>query len=155
MAQQVTAQETSDRLIPIPRVVGERGRRGFVAGILFGAVLGIPFLIVSPFFSDEVVTIFYGVFVGMVASVYLGFALSDGRYKAFNIETLIMISFGVLATVAIMNNEPMLIAAGFLGHALWDALHPHPMSTAMPPWYVPACIGMDVVLAAYLFVRFV
>jgi hypothetical protein len=147
--------QASDRLIPIPRVVSETGRRGYVAGILFGAALGIPFLIVSPFFSDEVVTNFYGVFVGMVASVYFGFALSDGRAKAFNIETLSMIGFGVLATVAIMNDEPMLIAAGFLGHALWDALHPHPMTTAMPLWYVPACIGMDVVLAAYLFIRFV
>ena len=148
------AQPVSERLIPIPRVVNEGGRRGFLVAILVGAALAVPFLIVPAFFSDEVVLNFFGVLLGVVASVYLGFALSDGRYKSLNFEQMGIIVFTVLATVAITKDKPLLIAAGFFGHALWDALHPHPLSTTTPRWYGPVCIGFDVVVAVYLFLRF-
>ena len=75
--------------------------------------------------------------------------------KSLRIEQVGVVFFAVLATVALTIEEPMPIAAGWLGHAVWDVLHPHPMTTSMPSWYSPFCIGFDVVVAAYLVIRFI
>jgi hypothetical protein len=46
-------------------------------------------------------------------------------------------------------------AAGYLGHAAWDAIHHHKaVDTVIPDWYVPLCIGYDLVVGAYILIRF-
>lgn len=42
-----------------------------------------------------------------------------------------------------------------LAHGLWDGLHGHRgIHTRIPWWYVPLCIGFDVVVGIYLLVAF-
>jgi hypothetical protein len=47
-----------------------------------------------------------------------------------------------------------LLAAGYLGHCLWDLVHHRRgIDTAMPWWWVPACLGYDAVIGAYILLR--
>jgi hypothetical protein len=87
--------------------------------------------------------------------VYLGFALSDGRQSALGIEWVGLVLFMALATVALVRESAWLLAAGYLGHGVWDAVHHRrEIDTAMPWWYVPACLGYDAVVAIYVLIRF-
>jgi hypothetical protein len=52
-------------------------------------------------------------------------------------------------------NEPLFLVGGYVGHGLWDAIHPHAVDTRMPWWYVPMCIGFDFVFGIYILIRFV
>ena len=152
-----TMQETarSERPLPLPRVVKEGGRQGWLAALAGGAVLGGITLVLPVFLSDGDAFAFFAVFLGMVAGVYLGYALTDGRLSSFRAEYIGLVIFGVLAVVALTANEPWLLVAGYIGHGAWDGIHPHAVDTRMPWWYVPACIGFDFVYGIYILIRFV
>lgn len=43
------------------------------------------------------------------------------------------------------------LAAGFLGHAVWDvAHHRRVLDIAVPRWYVPMCIAYDVPVGLFI-----
>lgn len=148
-----TEGESSTQL-PIPRVIREGGRRGWMAALATGVVLG-GFSIVPPILLSEGAAFAYlAVLLGMIGSVYLGFALSDGRAAIFRIEYVGIVLFLVLPVVALVNALPLLLAAGYVGHAAWDAIHhPRAVTTMMPAWYVPVCIGYDVIVGLYILLR--
>jgi hypothetical protein len=71
----------------------------------------------------------------------LGFEL--GHLAAFIVVALAGLRYG-----------SGIIAAGWIAHAGWDALHHLPTLAAhAPEWYVTACIVFDVVLAGYMFLN--
>ncbi|MEZ4699304.1 MAG: hypothetical protein R2834_03155 [Rhodothermales bacterium] len=46
------------------------------------------------------------------------------------------------------------IAAGMIGHAVWDILHETGrIATFVPSWYVFVCIGYDLAMGTYVFGR--
>ena len=145
----------SQRRLWLPRAVEEGGRRGWLAALVFGAVLGAFGLILPAFLSASDAFAFFAVFLGMIAGVYLGYALNDGRLAAFGAEYLGLVIFGALPVLALVLDEPWFLVAGYLGHGAWDAIHPHAIDTRMPWWYVPACIGFDVVFGVYILFRFI
>lgn len=144
-----------ERPLWLPSAVREGGKRGWYAALLGGAVLGAVSLVIPAVLSDADAFAFFGVFMGAVAGVYLGFALTDGRMTVFRVENAALVVFGALAVLAFVADDAWFLVAGYLGHAAWDALHPHPVDTRMPWWYVPACIGWDAVFGAYILIRFV
>ena len=63
--------------------------------------------------------------------------------------------FGALATAGLALSAPILLAAGYLAHALWDSVHgQRGIHTRIPWWYVPLCIGFDVIVGVYLLTAF-
>jgi len=91
----------------------------------------------------------------MIASVYLGYALADGRLRAFQVEYLGIVALGAVATLAPARGSALLLTLGYLGHGLWDLLHHRrEAEVRMPWWYVPLCLGYDTVVALYILVRF-
>lgn len=149
---QATSRQTSEI---VPPIIREGGRRGWVAALVAGAVLGGLTLIPPTFLSRQAAFVFLAILLGMIGSVYLGFALVDGRMGIFRIEYVGLLIFFVLPIVALVNDLPLLLAAGYVGHATWDAIHhPRAVRTAMPAWYVPLCIGYDVVIGVYVLLRF-
>jgi hypothetical protein len=153
--QQVVTAERAQAELPVPRVISEGGRRGWTAALIGGAVLGGTGLILPTFLEDRHAFVFFAVFLGMIAGVYLGFALNDGRGASFRAEYLGLVIYGALAVLALTAEEPLLLAGGYIGHGIWDALHPHAVDTKMPWWYVPVCIGFDFVFGLYIFARYV
>jgi hypothetical protein len=46
-------------------------------------------------------------------------------------------------TTTAATEEPVVLAAGYIGHAVWDAVHhPRTIHTRVPRWYVPLCLGL-------------
>ena len=145
----------SERQLWLPRVVQEGGRRGWVAALVGGALLGGASLVLPALLSDADAFSFFAVFMGIVGGVYLGFALTDGRMSVFRAENAGVLVFGALGVLALVTNDAWFLVAGYIGHGAWDAIHPHAVDTRMPWWYVPACIGFDVVFGIYILIRFV
>lgn len=131
------------------------GRREWLTALGAGGVLAVPGLILASLLSHGTAFGFLAILLGMIASVYLGFALQDGRTRTFGIEYVGLIIFTAVATVSLSEDSAVLLAAGYLGHGLWDAIHhPRGVDTEMPWWYVPLCMSFDVVVAVYVLIRF-
>jgi Family of unknown function (DUF6010) len=141
------------RAVELPGV--EPGRRGWLIVVGFGVVFAAVTCALTAILSDPTAFGFFAILLGMIAAVYLGFALNDGRIRALNLECVGMVVFGVAAVVALSEDSAELLAAGYVGHALWDAIHHRRgLDTAMPWWYVPLCLSYDTVVAAYILIRF-
>ena len=149
------ASAPTPKPIRLPAAIRQGGQRGWIMALVLGAVLGAITLIIPALLAARDAFGFLAIWLGAIAAVYLGFALSDGRQAALAIEWVGLVLFMALATVALVRESAWLLAAGYLGHGLWDAVHHRRgIDTAMPWWYVPACLGYDAVVAIYVLIRF-
>lgn len=89
------------------------------------------------------------VVLGVVAGIYVGFALQDGRLRVLALEASVAMLF-VAAALAGLWTSAWLIPAAYVAHGLWDMAHHRHVSTAMPAWYVPLCAVYDWIFAAGL-----
>lgn len=145
-----------ERRLPLPRVIADGGPGGWVAALIAGLVFGGLTLLIPAVLDRNDAFGFLAILLGMLGAVYLGFALVDGRFREFQAEYIGVVLFTALATLALATDESAVLAAGYLGHAIWDGMHhPRGIPTAIPGWYVPLCLGFDVVVGAYVLVRFV
>jgi hypothetical protein len=117
------AAPRTERQLRLPAAVDVGTRRGWIAILAGGAVLGGATLLIPTLLSAEHAFGFLAVLLAMIAGVYLGFALQDGRVRAFRTEYLGIAAYGTLATTALATGSALMLAAGYLGHAAWDAIH--------------------------------
>lgn len=142
-------------LLPLPRVVAQGGRRGWIAAVVAGVTFGGVTLVVPALLPRDDALGFLAILLGAIGAVYLGFVLVDGRARELRIEGAAILLFGLFATAGLTLSAPRLLAAGYLAHGLWDSLHGgRGIHTRIPWWYVPLCIGFDVVVGVYLLVAF-
>lgn len=85
----------------------------------------------------------------LVAGIYIGFAVQDGRSKAFAIEGCVALIFATAALVGLAVWHWAIVVAYVL-HGFWDLAHHRSVDTAMPKWYVPFCALFDWIFAAGL-----
>jgi hypothetical protein len=94
---------------------------------------------------------FYGILLAMIAGVYIGFAVNDGRRYNLLLETVVALGFCVLVLLG-MWMWPKLIALGYFLHAVWDLLHhPFKLGARVRDWYPPACVIYDIVVGAFIY----
>jgi len=137
--------------IQLPAAIQRGGRRGWIGA----AVLGVVLLLVPTLLSAQDAFGFLAVWLGATGAVYLGFALNDGRERAFRIEAVGLVLFVAAATAALAAGSAWLLAGGYFGHCVWDLIHHRRgIDTAMPWWWVPACLGYDAVVGTYILLRF-
>ena len=89
----------------------------------------------------------WGVALAMIASVYVGFAVADGRRAVIVVEVLVAFAFVVCATVA-MAAFPWLIVIGLVAHGLKDLWQHRTQFVSTTRWWPPFCLVVDVVAAA-------
>ena len=143
------------RSLPLPAAMTRGGRSGWLAALVAGVIFGAATLIIPTLLSQDTAFGLLAILLGMIASVYLGYALADGRLRAFQVEYVGMVVFAALATIALARHSAVLLALGYLGHGLWDLLHHRRgVEVRMPWWYVPLCLGYDTVVALYVVARF-
>jgi hypothetical protein len=112
-----------------------------------GVILATATLVIPVLLDDPAALGFLAILLGMIAAVYLGFALVDGRVRTIAIECGATVLFAGVATMALVTQEPIALALGHFGHGFWDAIHHRRgLDTAMPWWYVPACLGYDALI---------
>jgi len=110
------------------------------------SLLSLPIHLVLP----EAVSIpFAAVILGLVAGIYAGFALQDGRAHILSTEGLAALAFLAFALAGLVWS-PWLIPAAYALHGVWDLLHHRRITTAMPSWYPPMCAVYDWIFAAGL-----
>ena len=89
----------------------------------------------------------WGVALAMIASVYVGFAVGDGRKAVIAVEVMVAFAFVICATVA-MASFPWLIVIGLVAHGLKDLWQHRTQFVANTRWWPPFCLVVDVVAAA-------
>ena len=124
------------------------------APIIWGIVVGV-LQAASPlaFWWLPTATV-YALGIAVIASVYIGFAVADGRRKVFAVETGVASLFIVVAAAAI-TGSPWLLVAGLVAHGLKDLWQHRRQFVANTRWWPPFCLVVDAVAATIIAVEIV
>jgi hypothetical protein len=134
-----------------PRTAGVLAGRSLRAPVLWGVVFG-AIQAASPlgFWWLDPATV-YGLSLALIAAVYIGFAVADGRPAVIAVEAAIAAVFVVVAAVGV-TGPAWLLAAGLAGHGVKDLWQHRHQFVANTRWWPPFCMVVDWVVAAILVV---
>ncbi len=117
------------------------------AVILWGVGVGI-FQTFSPIALRwlDIVAV-WAVALVIIAPVYIGFAVADGRRRVIVVEIVVASAFVIVATLG-MAAHPWLIVIGLIAHGLKDLWQHRTQFVANTRWWPPFCLIVDFVAAA-------
>ena len=137
MTQQGTARPPTGRSLRAPVLWG------LVFGVLQAAApLGFWWL--------DPATV-YGLSLTLIAAVYIGFAVADGRPVVIAVEAAVAAVFVVVAAAGV-SGPAWLLVAGLAGHGVKDLWQHRSHYVANTRWWPPFCMVVDWVVAAILVV---
>ncbi|GAB5550206.1 MAG: hypothetical protein SangKO_099660 [Sandaracinaceae bacterium] len=98
---------------------------------------------------------FYPTVLVVITLLYVLFGVEDGAAFVIATETGVALAFVAVAVVAFRWQSPALLAVGLALHGIWDVAHPAllPESDAVPVWWPAFCLGVDLPLAAWIYLR--
>jgi hypothetical protein len=133
---------------PTPNPLAERSLR---APVLWGVVWGV-IQAAAPlgFWWLDPATV-YALSLALIAAVYIGFAVADGRPTVIAVETVVAAAFVVVAAAGV-TGPAWLLVAGFIGHGFKDLWQHRRHYVANTRWWPPFCLVIDFVAAAILVV---
>ena len=132
---------------PLP-VVKPSMRAGIAAGIVVGVAQAATPL---AFWWLDAAT-GYAVGLAVIAFVYIGFAVADGRVRVIVVECVVAMSFVLVATAAIVGSA-WLLAIGFAAHGVKDAWQERRQFVTGTRWWPPFCAAVDWVVALIIVVE--
>src|SRR6478735_899851 len=91
----------------------------------------------------------YAFELAIIAAVYVGFGVADGRPKVIAVESVIAAMFAVVAASAVTTSAWVLVA-GLIGHGAKDLWQHRTQYVANTRWWPPFCVAVDVVVALAL-----
>ena len=133
---------------PTPGPLTGRSLRAPVLwGVVFGAIQAA-----SPlgFWWLDPATV-YALSLVLIAAVYIGFAVADGRPTVIAVEAAIAAVFVVVAAAGV-TGPAWLLVAGLAGHGVKDLWQHRRQFVANTRWWPPFCLVVDFVAAAILVV---
>ena len=131
---------------PVPDV-GRRSIRLLSAPVLYGVVVGV-LQVLAPFaFWWLDAGVVWAAALIVIGSIYIGFAVADGRRKVLVVELLVASAFIVVGTIA-MSGSRWWVVAGLVAHGLKDLWQHRTQFVANTRWWPPFCFVVDVVAAA-------
>jgi hypothetical protein len=119
-------------------------------GVLWGGLQAVSPL-AFPWLDDATV---YALGLALIAAVYIGFSVADGRPKIILVETAVATVF-VVAAAAAVTGPAWLIVAGLAGHGLKDLWQHHTSFVSNTRWWPPFCAAVDFVAATVIAVAIV
>jgi len=137
----------SDRQ-PLMAMSGEQ-LRALSGPVIFGAVVG-AIQAVSPlgFWWLEPKTV-YALGLTLIAAVYIGFSVADGRWRVIAVESGVAAVFVVVAAAGV-SGSAWLLVLGLAGHGLKDLWQHRTQFVRNTRWWPPFCATVDVVVAGLL-----
>ena len=96
----------------------------------------------------------YALGLSLIATIYIGFAVADGRRTVIVVECGVAGLF-VLIAAAGVTGPGWLLVLGFAGHGLKDLWQHRSQFVANTRWWPPFCLVVDWVVAAVLIVALV
>ena len=133
---------------PIPNPLAGRSLR---APIMWGVVVGV-IQAASPlglWWLDPATV--YALSLAVIAAVYIGFAVADGRPTVIAVEAGVAAVFVIVAAAGV-TGPAWLLVVGFLGHGGKDLWQHRSHYVANTRWWPPFCLVIDFVAAAILVV---
>jgi hypothetical protein len=94
----------------------------------------------------------YALGLVLIAAIYVGFAVADGRPKVIAVESSVTFAFVVVGAAAITGSAWLLVA-GFVGHGLKDLWQHRTHFVANTRWWPPFCMVVDWVVAAIIVIE--
>ena len=91
----------------------------------------------------------YALGLVLIAAVYVGFAVADGRANVIAVESSVAFAFVVVAAAAV-TGSPWLLVIGLAGHGLKDLWQHRSHYVANTRWWPPFCMVVDWVVAAII-----
>jgi hypothetical protein len=131
-------------------LVGRSLRAAVLWGIVFGAIQAAAPL---GFWWLDPATV-YALSLTLIASVYIGFAVADGRPRVITVEAGIAAAFVVVAAAGV-TGPAWLLVVGLTGHGFKDLWQHRRHFVANTRWWPPFCLVVDWVAAAILVVLLV
>jgi hypothetical protein len=119
--------------------------------VLWGVVVGVV-QVATPlgFWWLDAATV-YALGLILIAAVYIGFAVADGRPKIIAVEIVVVAVFVLLGAVAI-TGPAWLLVIGYAGHGLKDLWQHRTHFVANTRWWPPFCLVVDAIVAVALVV---
>jgi hypothetical protein len=129
--------------------VGNHGlRRAIGWGVVFGAFnLAAP---IAFWWLDRATA--YALVLPLIAAVYIGFAVADGRVRVIIVEACVASVVLVLAAAGVTGSAWILVV-GYSGHGLKDLWQHRTHFVANTRWWPPFCATIDFIVAAGLLVE--
>ena len=109
-------------------------RWGLIFGVL-NAVAPLAFWWLTP-------STVHAMLIALIAAVYIGFAVADGRPRVILVESILVASF-VLVAAAAVTSTAWLIVIAYAAHGakdLWQHRHQFVRGTR---WWPPFCLAVD------------
>jgi len=119
-------------------------------GVVFGALQAASPLV---FWWLDAATV-YALGLALIASVYIGFGVADGRPRVIAVECAVAGMFVVLAAAAV-SGPSWLIVLGLAAHGLKDLWQHRSQFVSGTRWWPPFCLVVDWVAAATISVAIV
>jgi hypothetical protein len=126
-------------------VVDHSLRAPLAWGAVFG-VLQVASPLAFPWLDARTV---YALSLPLIAAVYIGFAVADGRRHVLAVEATVVAAFVVVAAAAV-TGTPWVIVAGLAGHGAKDLWQHRTQFVAGTRWWPPFCAVVDFVAAALI-----
>jgi hypothetical protein len=130
-----------------PRMATKRQviRSPVIWGVVWGVVQAVsPFVV----WWLEPATV-YALSLILIASVYIGFAVADGRPRVIAVESGVAAIFVFVAAAAI-SGSAWLVVIGLVAHGLKDLWQYRSHFVAGTRWWPPFCCAVDLVAAGLI-----
>ena len=92
--------------------------------------------------------------ITLIASVYIGFAVADGRRRVIAIETGVAAAFVIVASIAV-TATPWLLVAGYAGHGFKDLWQHRTHLVRGTRWWPPFCFTIDMLVASIIAIEII
>jgi len=128
---------------PAPRQAALSLRTPVLWGVVVGAIQAASPL---AFWWLDPATV-YALGLALIAAIYIGFAVADGRASVIVVESCVAAVFVVLAAAGV-TGPAWLLVLGFTGHGIKDLWQHRSHYVANTRWWPPFCLIVDWVVAA-------
>jgi len=126
------------------------GRAPVIWGVVWGAIQAAAPL---GFWWLDGATV-YAMSIALIATVYIGFAVADGRPTVIAVESTVAGAFVVLGAAGV-TGPAWLLVLGFAGHGVKDLWQHRTHYVANTRWWPPFCMTIDFVAAAVIAIAIV
>ena len=92
--------------------------------------------------------------LALIAAVYIGFAVADGRPKVIAVESTVAGAFVLLAAAGV-TGPAWLLVLGYTGHGLKDFWQERRHYVANTRWWPPFCAAVDWLVAVVLAIEII
>ena len=120
--------------------------------VLWGVVVGVAQAATPLVFWWLDNATVYALGLAVIAAVYVGFAVADGRWRVVAVETGVATMFITVAAAAI-TGTPWLLVVGLAGHGVKDLWQHRTHFVANTRWGPRFCLVIDWVVAAFIAVE--